>query len=215
MIRKLSLTFAAAFVVFALQTAAQANTITFSGGFGVTATVSNYSLNAAGDKFTFTITNTSPSGSITAIGFNLPGDRPNFMLVSGTNSNFSLANDVSATAGAQNITNNFDFALITNNNFNGGTVSEGIWVGVQASAGQNTATFTVMGNFAGLTADQIAQSIILRFQGIGPRDESTIATPNPNNPIPEPMTMVLFGTGLAGAAAAARRRRKGAAAQTE
>jgi len=209
MIRKLSLTFAAAVVVFALQTVAKADPVTFSGGFGVTATVSNFSLNPAGDKFTFTITNTSSTGSITAIGFNLPGDRPNFMLFSSTNNNFSLSNDMSAQAGAQNFAGSFDFALVTGNNFGGGTVSEGVWVGVQANPGQNTATFTIMGNFTGLTADQIAQSIILRFQGIGARDESTIATPNPNAPIPEPMTMILFGTGLAGAAAAARRKRRG------
>jgi hypothetical protein len=205
MIRKLSLTLAAAVVMILLQTVAKADTVTFSGGFGVTASITNYTLN--GNQFTFTVNNTSSTGSITAIGFNLPGSRPNFSLVSGTNTNFELANDVNAQAGAQNFTSSFDVALLTGNNFGGGKVSEGVLAGVSP---QNTATFTISGDFSGLTAEQIARSIILRFQGIGPRDESTIGLPNPNAPIPEPMTMILFGSGLAGVAASARRRRNAA-----
>ncbi|HEX8339083.1 MAG TPA: hypothetical protein VF621_20345, partial [Pyrinomonadaceae bacterium] len=75
------LTTAAAIAMFALSSVARADTITLTGvnGTGVTATVSNYSL--SGNTFTFTITNTSvapgSTGTITNIGFALPGDRAN------------------------------------------------------------------------------------------------------------------------------------------
>jgi hypothetical protein len=86
MFRKALLTTAAAIAIFALNSAAHAAPITLTGinGTGVTATVSNYSL--SGNVFTFTITNTSTgstTGTITNIGFALPGNRPNnYTLVS-------------------------------------------------------------------------------------------------------------------------------------
>ncbi len=205
MIRKLLLTTAAVLVTLSLNSAARADTVNFVGGFGATATVTNYTL--TGNRFTFTITNTSPSGSITAIGFDLPGTRPNtYTIVSRTDPDFNIAQDVGAQAGA--VTSEgvnrgvFDFALLTGSNFGGGKVAEGIGPG-------QSATFTIEGNFTGLTAQQIAESISVRFQGIMPGDQSTVAEPGPGPaPIPEPMTMLLFGTGLAGTAASVRRRRQ-------
>src|ERR671928_489352 len=113
MFRKALLTTAAAVAIFALSSVARADTITLKGvnGTGVTATVTNYSL--SGNTFTFTINNTSvapgTTGTITNIGFALPGDRPNtYSITSATNSNYSLVFDKNATAGAQNLVSSFD-----------------------------------------------------------------------------------------------------------
>jgi len=208
MIRKALLTIVAAFAMFALSSVARADTVTLTGinGTGVTATISNYSL--SGNTFTFTITNTSvapgSTGTITNIGFALPGNRANnFTLVSSTNSNYALVHDLNATAGAQNLVSSFDLVLTNKVNgnvtFGGGKVSDGI-------AGGTSATFVITGDFAGLSADAVARSIFARFQAVNGDGSDVAGNPNPN-PVPEPMTMLLFGTGLAGVAARARRRR--------
>jgi hypothetical protein len=207
MFRKALLTTAAVFAMLALSSVARADTITLTGinGTGVTATVSNYSL--SGNQFTFTITNTSvapgSTGTITNIGFALPGDPANnFTLVSATNNNYVIVHDLNATAGSQNIVSSFDLVLSNkgsgNPTFGGGDVKDGI-------AGGTSATFVISGDFSGLTADQVARSIFVRFQAVN-GDDSDVATAPPGA-IPEPMTMLLFGTGLAGIAARARRRR--------
>ncbi len=206
MFKKALLTTAAAVAMLALSSVARADTITLTGinGTGVTATVSNYSL--SGNTFTFTITNTSvapgSTGTITNIGFALPGDHGSFTLVSSTNANYSLVLDQNATAGAQNLVSSFDLVLCDKtkgpcNTFGGGDVKGGI-------AGGTSATFTITGDFGNLTADQIARSIFARFQAVN-GDGSDVAAGT--GTVPEPMTMILFGTGLAGIAARARRRR--------
>src|SRR5918992_3623438 len=102
MLRKALLTTAATFVLFALTSVAKADTVNLVGinGTGVTATITNYSL--SGNTFTFTINNTSvapgSTGTITNIGFALPGNRANnFQLVSSTNSNYVVVHDLNAT----------------------------------------------------------------------------------------------------------------------
>ncbi len=179
---------------------ARADTVTFRGGFGTSATVSNFTL--SGNTFTFTLTNTSASGNLTAVGFDLTGDRPNTFQLVGPSNGFTLAHDVAAQAGAvttagvnQGV---FDVALLTGSNFGSGAGTAGLAPG-------QSATFTITGDFSGMTAQQIAESISLRFKAIGPNDLSTVAEPNP---VPEPMTMLLFGTGLVGVAARLRKRRR-------
>jgi hypothetical protein len=207
MFRKALLTFAAAIAIFALNSVARADTVTLTGinGTGVTATVTNYSL--SGNTFTFTINNTSvapgSTGTITNIGFALPGDRPNnYTLISSSNPNYKLYYDLNATAGSQNFVSNFDLVLVdkTNGNptFGGGSVNNGI-------AGGTSATFVISGDFSGLTADQVAHAIFARFQNVNNGGSDVAAAPG--STVPEPMTMLLFGTGLAGIAARARRRR--------
>ena len=208
MFRKALLTTAAAIAMFALSSVARADTVTLTGinGTGVTATITNFSL--SGNTFTFTINNTSvapgTTGTITNIGFALPGNRPNnYTLVSSTNSNYSLVFDLNATAGAQNLVSSFDLVLTDKQNgnvtFGGGSVNLGIQPGTSA-------TFTISGDFSGLTANQIAHDIFARFQNVNPGG-SDVATSGPGA-VPEPMTMILFGTGLAGVAARVRARRK-------
>jgi hypothetical protein len=206
--RKIFLSLAAAVVLFALQSSARAATVNLVGinGTGVTATITNYSL--VGNTFTFTINNTSvapgSTGTITNIGFALPGNRPNnYTLVSSSNPNYSLVYDLNATSGAQNLVSSFDLVLIdrTNGNptFGGGSVANGI-------AGGTSATFSISGDFSGLTADQIARAIFARFQAVN-GGGSDVATNNGQSPVPEPVSMLLLGTGLAGVAAKVRRRR--------
>lgn len=210
MIRKLFLSTAAAFILMTLSVAAHADTVVLTsiGGTGVDATVSNYSL--VGNRFTFTITNTATEigarGTLTNIGFDLAGNRGSFALMSSSNSNYRVVLDVNPTAGAQNFASNFDFGLLNGNSdtFGGGRVSNGIAPGASA-------TFSVQGDFTGLTADQIAQSIFARFQAVnGDGSDVARSTGPPNAPVPEPMTMLLLGTGLAGTAASVRRWRKAA-----
>lgn len=208
--RRLFLSVVAAFMLFTLSSAARANTVNLVGinGTGVTATITNYSL--SGNQFTFTINNTSvapgSTGTITNIGFALPGTRPEtYQIISATNSNYSIAHDLNATAGAQLFVSSFDFVLFNgsgNATFGGGSVNGGIAPGASA-------TFVIQGDFSGLTAQIIAETIFARFQAVNGED-SDVARARNNAPIPEPMTMLLLGTGLGGVAAKVRRRNKNA-----
>ena len=213
MFRKALLTTAAAIAMLALSSVARADTFTITGvnGTGVTAQISNYSL--VGNTFTFTVKNTSvapgSTGTITNIGFALPGNRPNnYQLVSSSNNNYVLVFDQNATSGSQNFVSSFDLVLCNKVNgnctFGGGSVNNGI-------AGGSSATFSISGDFSGLTADQVAHSIFARFQAVNGGGSDVATGPGTPGTVPEPMTMILFGTGLAGVAARARKRRNGKA----
>jgi hypothetical protein len=68
-----------------------------------------------------------------------------------------------------------------------------------------TATFTLSSSFSVLNID----SAVIHFQSIGNNGSQSEKVPGtPGEPIPEPATMFLLGTGIAGVAAKMRKRRK-------
>ena len=122
-----------------------------------------------------------------------------------SNVTFSDADLGSVPHGFNSTVLDFGFVAGLSGNFSGGSVNDGLLPGESAS-------FTVSGAaFAGFTEAQICDAIFVHFQtvplaaGSGGSDVGWLV---PREPVPVPMTMLLFGTGLAGIAAKVRRRRK-------
>ena len=214
-----------AFSIFALillsAVTVKADTINIvgvdSGQFSTATVVCEF--NSQTNTFTFTITNTSAittpgsTSTITGIGFDLPplGNASPSGLngFTGMQAPSLSSNFVFTDAAAGNVPHGFnaavlDFAFLTGANFNGGNVNDGLLPGESAS-------FTVSGAaFAGFTEEQICNAIFVRFQNVplnAPGGEgSDVGVPG--EPIPEPTSMLLLGTGLLGVVGAVRRKLK-------
>ncbi|HEX6622680.1 MAG TPA: PEP-CTERM sorting domain-containing protein [Pyrinomonadaceae bacterium] len=216
MIRRLLLTTASAVMLMALSSVARADTVTVVGNATptlATATV-NCSFNAQTNTFTFTITNTSlHDARITGIGFDLqPGGSGSGLNGFSGNVTFQPAGvDFAFSDGNLGNVPQFgsavlDFGFVTGSNFTGGDPNDGLPPGI---APNNQATFVVSGaSFSGMTEEQICNAIFVRFQRVGADGEgSDVGTPSDAH-TPEPVTMLLLGTGLAGVAARVRRKRR-------
>lgn len=190
---------------------AKADQVTVSGNSNpnLQATINITSL--TNGSITFSVTNVLVPGvtsSITGIGFELPGTiTANTPGTCGPTlaqcNNFTLTPVVDNTPGnvPQFNSATLDWAIITGPQFTGGN-PPGINQG-------STATFTITGNFTGLTQAQFLAGVYVRFQSVSDPAFPNVGSDVAHNPaVPEPASMLLLGSGLLGVAAGVRRRLK-------
>jgi hypothetical protein len=164
-------------------------------------------LTLSGNTLTLSITNTSPfDARITALGFDLmSGDfvgnnskgrdgytstsQGGFKFDDGSLGNVPQFNGVV-----------LDFGWRTGKNFSGGFPNSGL-------APFAKMTLTVTGNFLGLTEAQLVSGLFVRFQRVGPTEDSDVGQARVGQ-VPEPAALLLLAAGVGAMRVRSRIRRR-------